>query len=82
LIEWIRNFPGFRVAISAGVARLEIETAGGICHMDTKAELRVKHGTPEEFEIAVWAAWADLFITTAEALEGIKKYKLEWDEAE
>ena len=48
----------------------------------TKEELRKKHGTPKEFADAIWAAWADLFITMEEAKAAIHKYHNEWDNAE
>ena len=41
-----------------------------------------KHGTPEQFEKAIWKAWADLFITTKEAIRAIEKYNNEWKMAE
>lgn len=40
-----------------------------------------KHGTPAQFSAAVWAAHAQLFITTAEAVESIRKYEREWCDA-
>jgi hypothetical protein len=46
--------------------------------MPTLAELRTRHGTLEEFERAVWAAHAQLFVTTDEAVAGIAKYRAEW----
>jgi hypothetical protein len=48
----------------------------------TKEELRKKHGTPAEFEKALWAAWADLFITMEEAMEARAKYNDEWGKAD
>ena len=48
----------------------------------TKEDLRKKHGTPKEFADAIWAAWADLFITMEEAKAAIHKYHNEWDNAE
>jgi hypothetical protein len=50
--------------------------------MPTREELRSKHGTPEEFERAVWKAYADLFITKGEADAAIAKYRVEWRVAE
>ncbi|MET3929563.1 hypothetical protein ABIE51_001450 [Lysobacter sp. OAE881] len=47
----------------------------------TKAELAEKHGTPAQFESAVWAAWAQLFIETDEAHAAIEKYNAEWERA-
>lgn len=44
----------------------------------SRDELTKAHGTPQQFEAAVWAAWAQLFVTTEEAVEGIEKYKAEW----
>jgi hypothetical protein len=35
-------------------------------------------GTPEQFEAAIWEAYADLFITYEEALKAIQKYSEEW----
>lgn len=46
--------------------------------MKTKEELRAAHGTPEEFEAAVWRAANDLFITDDEARAGIEKYRAEY----
>jgi hypothetical protein len=40
--------------------------------------LREKHGTPNEFEQAAWAAHAQLFATTDETLTAIAKYRNEW----
>jgi len=45
---------------------------------DKQRKLAKLHGTPEEFENAVWRAYCDLYITMDEALNGIKKYKNEW----
>ena len=44
----------------------------------TRAELRSSHGTPEEFEHAVWEAHAQLFVTTDEANTAIGKYREEY----
>jgi hypothetical protein len=44
-------------------------------------ELAEKHGTPEQFEKAIWKAWDDLFISSNEADAAIKKYRAEWDAA-
>ena len=48
---------------------------------DRQKELAYKHGTPEQFEKAIWKAWDDLFITSDEADAAIKKYRAEWDAA-
>jgi hypothetical protein len=40
--------------------------------------LEEKTGTPDSFAQAVWAAHAQLFCTTAEALTAIAKYRQEW----
>jgi hypothetical protein len=47
---------------------------------DTPAQkvLREKHGSPAEFEDAIWRAHAQCFCTTDEALTGIAKYRNEW----
>jgi hypothetical protein len=45
-------------------------------------ELAEKHGTPEQFEKAIWKAYSDLFITSTEAWSAIMKYKDEWKQAE
>lgn len=45
----------------------------------TTEELRRAHGTPQEFKQAVWAAIGE--ISVAEAVEAIRKYQSEWDEA-
>jgi hypothetical protein len=47
-------------------------------YLKTRAELRSNHGTPEEFEQAVWKAFADLFVTMDEAVEAISKYREEY----
>ena len=44
-------------------------------------KLREKHGTPEEFERAIWNGYADMFVTMGEALAAITKYNNEWNEA-
>ena len=51
--------------------------------MMTKAQQRLmkKHGTPEQFEKAIWKAFDYCMITKAEAVAGIAKYKAEWEEA-
>ena len=48
---------------------------------DRQKELAEKHGTPEQFEKAIWKAWDDLFISSNEADAAIKKYRAEWDAA-
>lgn len=48
----------------------------------TREDLRQRHGTPAQFASAVWAAWAQLFVTTAEAYKAIKDYEREWCDAE
>ena len=40
-----------------------------------------KHGTPEQFERAIWKAANDLTITDREAMAAIEKYRLEWEDA-
>ena len=49
----------------------------------TKEQLRLKsiHGTPEEFEKAIWAAHGYFVITQNEAQRAIDKYKEEWKTA-
>ena len=44
-------------------------------------ELVEKHGTPEQFEKAIWKACDDLMITTKEAVAAINSYKYEWMQA-
>ena len=44
-------------------------------------ELAEKHGTPEQFEEAIWKACDDLFITTQESVAAINRYKNEWRQA-
>jgi len=41
----------------------------------TRAVLRASHGTPEEFERAVWEAYSNLFCTRDEALAAIGRYR-------
>jgi hypothetical protein len=48
---------------------------------DKQKQLSEKHGTPGQFEKAIWKAWGDLFITSGEADAAIKKYRAEWDAA-
>jgi hypothetical protein len=43
--------------------------------------LKAKHGTPEEFEVALYNAFAQLFITWDELVEAASKYRQEWHEA-
>lgn len=43
--------------------------------------LALKHGTPEQFEKAVMVACNNGTITNQEAMEGIDKYKREWEQA-
>lgn len=47
-----------------------------------KQELQEKHGTPAQFEGAVWKACWDLFITYEEAVKAIADYKAEWEAVE
>lgn len=47
---------------------------------DEQKRLAKDHGTPAEFERAVWRAVGD-FISVAEAREAIAKYEAEWQEA-
>ena len=47
----------------------------------TREGLKAQHGTPEEFERAVWEAYTQLFITKEEADEAIRKYRGEWADA-
>ena len=49
--------------------------------MPTRDELTAKHGTPEEFERAVWEAYCNLFVTKDEAEAAIIKYREEWSNA-
>jgi hypothetical protein len=48
---------------------------------DRQKELAEKHGTPEQFEKAIWKAWDDLFLTSSVADAAIKRYRSEWDAA-
>jgi hypothetical protein len=48
---------------------------------DRQKELKNKHGTPNEFEEAVWKAWMQLFIKFEEATAAISKYRDEWNSA-
>lgn len=47
----------------------------------TKEVLLAGHGTPEEFEQAIWRAANDLFLTDDEACVAITKYRKEYSEA-
>jgi hypothetical protein len=44
-------------------------------------ELAEKHGTPEQFEKAIWKAYSDLFISHEEGTSAIRRYQTEWDDA-
>lgn len=48
----------------------------------TKKELEDRHGTPEEFAEAVWAACEHLMVTPMEAKESVSEYWKEWEAAE
>ena len=37
-----------------------------------------KYGSPREFATAIWRAYADLFITYQEAVDGIARYEAEF----
>jgi hypothetical protein len=47
---------------------------------ETKGQKKLadKHGTPFQFQRAVWRAYDDLFITHEEAVAAIDKYQWEW----
>ena len=45
---------------------------------DRQKELAEKHGTPEQFEKAIWKAWEVVFISSNEANVAIQKYRAEW----
>ena len=44
-------------------------------------QLAEQHGTPEQFESAIWQAYNELMITAAEADGAIQKYRADWDAA-
>lgn len=44
-------------------------------------ELIKKHGTPKQFEAAIWDAWTKLEITTEEANAAITGYNHEFTDA-
>lgn len=46
----------------------------------TKAELAAAHGTPAEFERAVWNAWD--MLTPHEQRAAIEAYRARWEAAE
>ena len=48
---------------------------------EKQKQLAERHGTPEQFEKAIWKAWDDLLITSGEADAAIKKYHAKWDAA-
>lgn len=48
---------------------------------ETQGEMNAKHGTPDQFEAAVWRAQADGFVTTKEAYEAVRKYKSDYNSA-
>jgi hypothetical protein len=48
----------------------------------TKAELKKRHGTPREFELAVERAYADGYLNSyAEAYEAFTSYQREYEAA-
>lgn len=47
---------------------------------DKQKELAAKHGTPEKFAIACYAAVPE-FISVYEAEAAIRKYQKQWNEA-
>lgn len=47
---------------------------------EKRVDLRERHGTPAEFEQAVWRAWD--FLTYDEQIAGIKAYRARWEAAE
>ncbi len=48
---------------------------------EKQKELAEKHGTPEQFEKAIWKAYTDLFLSATEAWSAIRSYQYEWDQA-
>ena len=48
----------------------------------TKAELREAHGTPRDFELALWAAWNQNFVSLQELQDADAKYRAEFEAAE
>jgi hypothetical protein len=44
-------------------------------------KLAREHGTPEQFEVYIWKAYEDLFITLREARGVIDGYRAEWQKA-
>lgn len=48
---------------------------------EAQKDMRRKHGTPEQFAMAVNLAADRLMVTTAEAEASIDKYDREWEEA-
>lgn len=48
---------------------------------DQQKQMAMDHGTPAEFESAVWSAWSQLFIEIDEARAAIAKYGEEWEAA-
>lgn len=47
----------------------------------TRPDLTKAHGTPQEFERAVWLAYSQLLIDTPEAVTAIERYKREYEAA-
>lgn len=47
----------------------------------TKKELEKLHGTPEQFNKAIWKAHYDLFISYKEAIAAITSYQNEYEAA-
>lgn len=54
--------------------------AGDCDHLTREAKAK-EHGTPEEFESAIWRAQADGFVTTNEAIATIRRYYAEYEAA-
>lgn len=53
----------------------------GKCVHRTQQEKRRAHGTPDEFEAAVWRAQADGYVTGEEAFEASQSYRRDYYEA-
>jgi hypothetical protein len=53
----------------------------GACDHLTKAAKAEAHGTPDEFETAVWRAQADGYVTADEAVDTIARYRKEYEAA-
>jgi protein subunit release factor A len=68
-------------SLKTAIAMLEAVVPNAAGCSAKQDELAEKHGTPEQFEKAVWKAYSDLFGSQEEAVSAIRKYRNEWESA-